>query len=150
VAAFLKYGSIEGSVTTPGLKGWIELDSFSWGVSAQPSVAGGPPPLSVSDISIGKAVDQASVQLIKQLATGQATNGVVIKWYKQSAKDTQTEYFQYVLENTLITSYTVDWDGAVSGNSALPNESLSLNFLKVDIQYVGQPGIVITASPGDS
>jgi type VI secretion system secreted protein Hcp len=148
VALYLKYGSIEGSVTTPGLKGWIELDSLNWGVTNLPGTSG-PGQLSVSDISIGKAVDEASVQLIKQLVAGRPTNGVIMKFYKSTTKGTESEYLQFTLANTLITSYTLDWDGAVSGNSALPNENLSLSFVKVDIQYVGQAGLVITVpTPG--
>ena len=32
MAIYLQYGKIKGDVTTEGLKDWIELRSFQWGV----------------------------------------------------------------------------------------------------------------------
>ena len=32
VAIYMKYGDIDGAVTTTGFEKWIELSSFQWGV----------------------------------------------------------------------------------------------------------------------
>jgi type VI secretion system secreted protein Hcp len=150
VPIYLKFGPIEGAVTASGLEGWIELGSLVWGVTNPESTTGkgGSGRESVSDITIGKAVDRASVQLLKRVVTGEPTSGVMIKFYK-SINHTEIEYLRYVLENTLVTSYSFDAFGeSTSANSPLPTESLSLNFHKVDIQYAGQPVLDITVPPG--
>ena len=159
---FMKYGSIVGDVTTPGLVGWIELNSFSWGASNSATNASGATgaaagKVSVGDITIGKVVDAASVQLIKLALTGAETDGVIIQFDKQFYKDARGEvpgagpqdYLQFTLDNTLVTSYSLSSDGnePSAGSPApaepldLPTESLSLTFAKLDIQYTGQTGV---------
>ena len=32
MAIYMKFGSIDGAVTTKGFEKWIELNSFQWGV----------------------------------------------------------------------------------------------------------------------
>jgi len=160
----MKYGSIVGDVTTPGLVGWIELNSFSWGASnsatsASSATGAGAGKVSVSDISIGKMVDVASVQLIKMALTGAETDGVIIQFYKQFHRDLPSavlgvagglqEYLQFTMDNTLVTSYSLSSGGnqpsagfpAPAEALDLPTESLSLNFAKLDIRYTDQTGV---------
>ena len=92
MSIFMKYGSIVGEVTTPGLVGWIELNSFSWGASnsatnASSATGAAAGKVSVGDITIGKVVDAATVQLIKMALTGAETDGVIIQFDKQFYKD---------------------------------------------------------------
>jgi type VI secretion system secreted protein Hcp len=147
---FMKYGSIEGSVTTQGLEGWIELDSFSWGASNPSSTspgAGSAGKVSVSDITVGKSVDRATVALIKELVAGQVTDGVLIQFYKDMPAGPQ-EYLQFTLDNTLVTSYSLSSEADEASDRLRtadtlgpPTESLSLSFVKFDIQYTDQTGV---------
>jgi type VI secretion system secreted protein Hcp len=144
VPIYLKYGRIEGGVTASGLKGWIALESFQWGVAGTPSAAGGPPHLNVSDITIGKVEDKASVPLLAELVLGRPTNGVMVKFYK-TFKSFQKLYLQFSLDNTLVSSYSLNAEGG-SGN-AQPSESLNLSFTKMEIQSPGQTPVGIIVPP---
>lgn len=140
---YMKYGTIDGGVTAAGLKGWIELESFTWGVTNTRSVTGGSH-LNVSDITIDKMVDKASVPLLKQLVFGKPTNGVMMKFYKL-IRTVQTLYLEITLDNTLVSSYSLGAEGGSGGAPA--RESLSLNFAKLNIQYSGQTAFGIVVPP---
>ena len=153
---YMKYGSINGDVTASGYQGWIELDSFQWGATSAPTTPGAAGKVSVSDITVTKTTDVATVNLVKQLLAGTHTDSVTIAFLKSAflksafLKSTGSDqpYLQYTLANTLITSYSLSL-GVEEANTAtdqpaenlgLPSESLSLNFVQFDVQYTDQTG----------
>ena len=75
VAIYMKFGSINGDVTTDGYKDWIELNSFQFGVSrAVSSGAGGNTRESsapnISEIVVTKYFDKASAKLYQDSLAG--------------------------------------------------------------------------------
>ena len=122
---------IKGNVTAAGYEDWIELDSFQLGVGRGISMdvgnmanreASRP---SVSEVSITKALDNASGGLFKESLTGVEGVDVQIHIVQTGAKQVE-KYAAYELSNVLISSYSV----SASGGSA-PHEALSLSFSKI-------------------
>lgn len=135
MAIFLKYGELKGEVTASTHKEWIEVHSFQWGVGrgissgvggASKREASAP---SVSEITITKSFDAASPLMMKEALGGKA---VTVKFDM-----TQTDnggkhiaYQKYILTNCLISGYSISTGGD------RPSESLSLNFTKIDSEYL--------------
>ncbi len=122
---------IKGNVTATGYEDWIELDSFQLGVGRGISMdvgnmanreASRP---SVSEVSITKALDNASGGLFKESLTGVEGVDVQIHIVQTGAKQVE-KYAAYELSDVLISSYSV----SASGGSA-PHEALSLSFSKI-------------------
>ena len=98
VDAFIKFDGITGESKTPGRVGWIEIDSFSFGVT-QPGThsygsGGGEGKVAVHDISITKNVDKSSVALMNAAATGKRFPKVTLEVKGQ----------RWVFEDAIITS----------------------------------------------
>ena len=130
MAIYLKYGSIKGDVTTDGLKDWIELHSFQWGVGRGISSAArgsktreGSEP-SISEVVVTKMLDTASPNLFIDAVAGEMNTEATIK-LTSTIKNKVDTYLQYVLSNTGLSGYSI------SSGGDRPTESLSLNFTKV-------------------
>lgn len=132
MAIFMKYGSIEGQVTTSGYKGWIELNSMQFGVGrAVGSGAGGAQREgsnpSVSEISVSKAYDKASAELYQDALSGNFDTKVTIK-FTSTSKDKVDAYLSFELEKCGISGYSIS-SGGDNGS-----ESLTLNFAKIMVE----------------
>ncbi len=134
---YLQYGApdkIKGNVTEEGHKGWIEVHSFNWGVgrgigspvgAAANREASAP---SVSEITVSKAMDASSFALLQEALTGVGVP-VTIDFCLTDGKKLRT-YAQYKLENSLVSGYSV------SSGGDRPQESLSINFTKIEFLFV--------------
>jgi type VI secretion system secreted protein Hcp len=129
VDAFLQIEGINGqSVARPG---WIEVNSFQWGVGRGiSSPTGGASDRessapSVSEITITRSIDKATPLLSKCAATGCHYGKVVLAVRKAGAGEA---YDQYILSNAMISSYH-----ASSGGDR-PMESLSFSFARIERQ----------------
>jgi type VI secretion system secreted protein Hcp len=126
---FMKYGTIKGDVSAAGHLGWIELNSFQWGVDrtiSSPtggSTGGGASAPSVSEIVVTKPTDIATVALLREALEGVGQD-VAIDFCKTD-QGTVTVYLSYTLNNTMISGDSISSDGN------LPEESLSLVFTKI-------------------
>ncbi len=135
MAIFLKYGDIKGETTQVTHKDWIEVSSLQWGVGRGISsgVGGGSKreasAPSVSEITVTKTFDIASPLLLKEAIGGKAVQ-VKLELTRTDNNGTHVSYQKYVLENTLISGYSV------SSGGDRPSESLSLNFTKIDSEYL--------------
>jgi len=129
VAIYMKFGTVDGNVTTEGFNKWIELKSASWGINrAVSSAAGnanreGTAP-SLSDVVVSKEHDSSSGKLMNDALAGAFDSDVVIKWTTTTKNKTET-YLTYELTECGVSSY------AASSGGDNPNESLSLNFVKL-------------------
>lgn len=126
---YMKFGSIDGDVTTDGYKNWIELGSFSYGVSrAVSSGAGGNTRESsapnISEIVVTKQFDKSSAKLYQDSVAGTFDTKVEIKMNTTTKNKTET-FLTYELSDCGVSSYSLS-----SGGDA-PMESLSLNFIKI-------------------
>ena len=122
--------SFKGEVKAKGYEGWIELESAQIGISrniTSPTGRGsnreGSAP-AVQEIVVTRYQDSVSTALFREALNGSGKL-IVIAFVKGDA----TAYLKIVLQNTLITSYSVSGHGGDSHGK--PMESLSLNFTKV-------------------
>ena len=125
----MKFGSIDGDVTTDGYKNWIELNSFQYGVSrAVSSGAGGNTRESsapnISEIVVTKYFDKASAKLYQDSVAGAFDTKVQIKMNTTTKNKTET-FLTFDLSDCGVSSYSL----STGGDN--PSESLSLNFLKI-------------------
>lgn len=135
MAIFLKYGSLKGETTQLTHKEWIEVSSIQWGVGRGISsgVGGGSKreatAPSVSEITLTKTFDIASPLLLKEAVGGKAVD-VKIELTQTDDSGKHVSFQKYLLSETLISGYSV-----TSGGER-PSESLSLNFTKIDSEYL--------------
>lgn len=126
---YLRYGKIKGEVKEPGAyRGWIELQSVQWGVGRRVSSPTGTSAgressePNISEITVTKRTDTASVQLFNESLVGEGVAAII-----DFVKDGHV-YLRYTLTGTMISSYSF----SESGDK--PTESLSLNFQKVEFK----------------
>jgi type VI secretion system secreted protein Hcp len=140
MALYMKYGSINGSVTTDGFQKWIELHSFQWGVSraigsAARSMHGrehSEP--SLSEVSVTKTTDVATPKLFLDAVAGKLDTKATIK-FTTTIKGKVETFLTYELENVGLSHYSL------SSGGDNPMESLALNFTKITETYTGMdPG----------
>lgn len=136
MAIYMKYGDIRGPVTTKGFTDWIELNSLQWGVGrgigspiggAENREASAP---SISEITVTKAMDIASVPLLMEATLGTLDKTVKIKLTTTTKNETMT-FLAYELTNCGISGYSV------SSGGDKPGETLSLNFTKIMTTFSG-------------
>jgi type VI secretion system secreted protein Hcp len=134
MAIYVEIDKIKGNVTAEGHKDWIEATSFQFGVGrAIASVVGkgkdreASAP-SISEITLTKEMDSSSPFLFQEATVGLAKK-VTIHFAKTGASKIET-YLEYVLENCMISGYSV------SSGGDRPTESLSLNFTKITSNYM--------------
>lgn len=135
MAIFLKYGDIKGETTQLTHKEWIEVHSFQFGVGRGISsgVGGGSKreatAPSVSEITLTKTFDISSPLLFKESIGGKAVVAK-IELTQTDNSGKHVSFQKYILTNTLISGYSV------SSGGDRPSESLSLNFTKIDSEYL--------------
>lgn len=136
MAIYMKYGSIKGAVTTTDYKDWIELNSFQWGVgrgigsAARGSANREGSEPSLSEITVSKPMDVASVPLLQDAWGGELNTKVTIK-FTSTTKNSVVDFLTYELENTGLSGYST------SSGGDTPSESLSLNFTKITVTFKG-------------
>jgi type VI secretion system secreted protein Hcp len=141
MAIYMKYGNINGPVTTQGFEKWIELNSVQWGThrnigtAARGSTSREHSEPSISEITVTKLTDVASAKLFLDAVAGKLDNKVEIKLTTTTKGKVET-FLALKMENTGISNYTV------SSGGEMPMESLSLNFTKISNTFTGHdPGI---------
>lgn len=137
--------AIKGEVAAKDHPGWIEVNSFQWGVGRAISSpiggggireAGAP---NVSEFVITKTMDKSSPGLLKQAFAGTAAP-VTIDLVRPSSTGVPTTYAEYKLQGVLISGYSV------SSGGDTPTESISLSFTKITFAFPpgGTSGTSIT------
>jgi type VI secretion system secreted protein Hcp len=129
VAIYMKFGDVNGDVTTEGYKNWIELNSFQFGVSRGVSSGAGGATRessapSISEIVVSKYLDSSSPKLYQDSLAGAFDTKVQIKMTSTTKTKVET-FLAYELTDCGVSSYSQS-----SGGDA-PVESLSLNFVKI-------------------
>jgi type VI secretion system secreted protein Hcp len=76
VAIYMKFGAIDGAVTTKNFEKWIELNSFHWGVgravgtAARGAMSRESSEPSVSEVTVTKLMDTSSDGLFQDAVGG--------------------------------------------------------------------------------
>ena len=135
MAIFLKYGTLKGETTQLTHKEWIEVQSLQWGVGRGISsgVGGGSQREStapnVSEIVVTKVFDISSPLILKEALGGKGVD-VSIELTQTDNNGKHVAYQKYMLSDVQISGYSISTGGS------RPSESISLNFVKVDSEYL--------------
>ncbi len=138
--AFLKIDGVPGESTDDKHKDWIEVLSFSWGVSQRASgsasTGGGATAerADFQDFSIVKALDKASPKIALACADGTHIKEVIIELCR--AGGDKVKYMEYKMSNAIISS--VRPGGSAQGGETLPLEEVSFNYGKIEWTYTQQ------------
>lgn len=149
--AFLKIEGIIGESTDQTHEGWIDIESFSWGVTNAGSLSGGggggAGRASFQDVHFTAPTSKASPNLMLACATGRHFQKAQLSLVKaQGSKG--FEFVKLEFDDVLVTSYQ---SGGASGGEDRPTDAFSLNFVKIDFEYItqnadGSAGEIVEAS----
>ena len=132
--AFLKVAGISGESTDAAHTNEIVATSFSFGMSNPASVSSGGGisvgKANVSDLTITKFLDSASVPLMQACAQGSVLTTVTLTLRDQSGA--QVEFYKVKLTNAVITS--VQTSGAASSDTR-PGETVTIAYQKISWTY---------------
>ena len=140
---FCQIDGIKGESTDKDHKDWIELLSFSWGMSQPVSAASatggrGAERVDISDFSVMKTSDASSPHLMQACCDGRHINKVVIKLCQAGGE--KHPYMTYSLENVIVSTVQPSSSGGDK-----PIENVTFNFGKYTVEYTpmghdGKPG----------
>ncbi len=135
--AFVKIADVPGESQDDKHKDWIEVLSYSFGVS-QPATgshsSGGARTaerVNVQDLSFVHTLDKASPKLFLFCCNGKHIPEVSLQLCR--ATGDKTKYMEYKMTDVVVSS--VRPGGASKGGETLPLEEVSLNFGKMEITY---------------
>lgn len=148
MAIYMKYSTpdINGGVTTTGFEKQIEINSFQFGIGrGVGSPIGGSSNReastpSVSEVTLSKALDEASGGLLKETYSGEGKATVVISFVRTD-KGGAVVYLEYTLSEVMVSGYSI----ASSGDK--PSENISLNFTKIETKFTAQKADGTADSP---
>jgi type VI secretion system secreted protein Hcp len=138
--SFLKIDGITGESTDDKHKDWIEVLSFSHGISqptsATASSAGGATSARCdhADFTIAKQLDKASPKIYEHCSSGQHIKSVVVEMCR--AGGDKVKYMEYKMGDVIISS--VRPGGSAKGADAVPSEEVSFNYGKINWTYTQQ------------
>ncbi len=132
---FLKIDGIPGESTDEKHKDWIEVMSYSHGVS---QMAGGDRSTGGAatggrcdhqDFSIVKTLDKASPTLDLFCCKGTHIKNVAVELCR--ATDNKEKYMEYKMEDVIISSVSIG-----GGGGGIPTESVTFNYGKLTWNYI--------------
>lgn len=134
---FAKFDGLPGDSEDGKHKEWIDLLSWSWGVSQSANThlakGGGRAQASVGDLSLVKHVDKATPDLMKACLTGKHFPWVKLACTKAGG-DENFDFVKIQMDDVVISSVST---GGHGGEDSM-TESVSLNFAKVSYTYAEQ------------
>lgn len=135
--AFLKIDGVPGESTDDKHKDWIEILSYSHGLS-QPSAgarstggAGAAERTNHQDFSVVKVLDKASAKLALFCCNGTHIKSVKIELCR--ATGDKQKYMEYLMSDVIVSS--VRPGGSAQGGETLPLEEVSFNYGKIEWTY---------------
>jgi len=136
VDMFMKIGSLKGESKDKTHTGEIDVLAWSWGMSNSGSAhvggGAGAGKVNVQDLSFTKYVDLTSPDLMLACCNGKHFDTAMLVVRKAGEKP--LEYIKIKLTEVLITSVST---GGSGGEDRL-TENVTLNFAKVNVDYVEQ------------
>jgi type VI secretion system secreted protein Hcp len=132
--AFLKLDGIPGESTDAKHKGEIEVLSFTFGVTQQPSGhaggGGGAGRPQFQDFFFAANTQVSTPKLLQACASGQHLKQAIITLRK--AGGAQQDFLKWTLWDVVVSSFQTG--GSAQGDSG-PADSVGLNFAKVRVEY---------------
>lgn len=132
---YLKLGNIKGESKADNYDGWIELDSFNFGVNRGVTTPTGKSgnreatAPSISEITVTKVIDSTSVPLFVEAAVGGAQEAHI--HFVEGDSETSRTYLELTLANTIVSSLSQ----SITAGSDPGSEKVSLNFTKIEMRY---------------
>jgi type VI secretion system secreted protein Hcp len=136
-AYYLKFGDIKGECVVDKHKDEIEVLSWNWGASNPPTIVGSgmsAGKVTMSDLSISKRVDKASLKLLEYCISGKHVTDATLACAKSTGGKTIDDFFSIKLGEAYISSYQV---GGSAGED-VGTESLSIAFRSHEADYKEQ------------
>ena len=136
---YMKIDGVKGEVTAEGHKDEIRIDSCQWGAGIGVSSPAGSgmsrsaSAVSISEITLSKVMDNSSTVLFQKVCSGATLKKVEIFFTVASstAKAGNDAFLTLTLGDVFVTGYSMS-----SGGDGRPNESLSLNFIDINVKYL--------------
>ena len=136
VDMFMKIGDIKGESKDKVYKDWIDVLSWSWGMTQSGTMhvggGGGSGKVSVQDMSFTKYVDTSSSNLMLKCCNGKhyPEASLIVR----KAGENPLEYLKIKMTDVLISSIST---GGSGGEDRI-TENVGLNFAKVEVEYTPQ------------
>ena len=136
VDMFLKIEGVDGESTDQAHKGWIEILSYSHGVSQPASGAASSGGLRSAercdhqDFSVVKTLDKASPKLALFCSNGQHITEVILVLCR--AEGDKPQYMEYKMNDVIISS--VGYHGSI-GTEERPIEEVTFSYAKIEWTY---------------
>ena len=134
MTVYMKFGEIQGAVTTRGFEKWIECASFQMGVgrsigtAARGSSNREHSEPHISETMVTKMLDMASNKLFEDSIAGHLDSKVEFKFTTTTKSGVET-YMHIKLRKAGLSGYSM------SSGSDAPTESLSINFAHVEYSH---------------
>ena len=133
--AHLKIAGIEGNSTDKKHQGWIDLDSYQWGMASPSSASSGQSrrrgSATIEDLTFTHQLDTSSLRLAEALATGRVIPMVELHLHQGPSEGRgDSPYLLYRLTNVMVTAYHIDWQ-----SDDRPTEKISMRFEKLKMEY---------------
>ena len=134
VDAFLALDGVPGESVDAQFPNQIELESWSWGITGAPVVAGGggTGKATFQDLHFNKHMDKSSPVLMLACASGRHYPTATIS-VRKAAGDKPQVYLKITLSDVLVSSYNV-----ASSSDDRPAEQLSFSYGKIKFEYTPQ------------
>jgi type VI secretion system secreted protein Hcp len=133
---FLQITGVAGESTDAKHKGWMDVESWSWGETnaGQPAAGGaaGAGRVQMQDLHFTTRVSKASPALFLACASGQHMKEARLAGVHAGAM--QQEFLTWTFSDVLVTGYQT---GGADGD-VVPMDSVSLSFSKVRVEYKAQ------------
>jgi type VI secretion system secreted protein Hcp len=134
---FLQIDGIEGESTDAKHKGWIDVESWSWGEAQTGTLhtgsGAGAGKVAFQDFHFTTRVSKASPKLFLACASGQHLKEARLV-ARRAGKD-QQEYLTWTFSDVLVSSYQT---GGVEESNEPARDSVSLNVTKAKVEYRAQ------------
>jgi type VI secretion system secreted protein Hcp len=135
MAIYAKYDTVDGTATHKGHEKWLTINTIAWGAGraitltpgSTQSREGSTP--SVSEVTMTKSMDGASPKLFS-FCCGLDAKGKTVKIEFVRTGSPGDTYLVYTLTDAMVSGYSVNSSGDT------PEESLSLNFTKIEMKYI--------------
>jgi len=137
---YMVIDGIEGEVTLKGREGWIELQSFSWGIVSPRDAASGLPTgkRQHKPITIVKEIDKATPLLFMGCCQGTHIKEAKLMMYRTNNQGQEVLYCVITLHDVMISSFSViddddDGDAATERIPSRPAEQLSFTYSSITV-----------------
>lgn len=131
---FLKLDGIDGESADRFHEKWIEIQSFSWGVSNAGATGagggGGAGKAVPSDFTFVIPMTSASPKILDSVLSGEHIKTAELSARK--AGERQQDFLKWKLSDVLVSSYNTE------GGGDSPMESIALRFVKMEVSYSPQ------------